>query len=228
MKLVTRSGWKARGPKCSEPVPAIDALVVHYSASNADELADHANCAGRVRAIQNYHMDSRDYCDIAYNFLFCKHGYIFEGRGWARKAGATGAANSHTVAVCFLGDDTAGRDDVTRAGRVAVADWLRAAEKHYPGAQAVKGHRDFMPTSCPGNELYNWVRTGAWRTLGLPRYRYELWARKKGKPALLVKSASFLPENAEGRAKKFLARVSARYAVLLATGRRPRIRKVEV
>ena len=112
MKLVDRSEWGARPPSCTSDLPPIDALVVHYTASGADEKADHANCAGRVKGIQSFHMSpspsdpTKPWCDIAYNFLFCKHGFVFEGRGWKNKSGATGADNSHTIAVCFLGDDT--------------------------------------------------------------------------------------------------------------------------
>lgn len=233
MKLVTRSAWGAKPARCFEPVPTIDALVVHYSASGADEQANHANCAGRVRGIQSYHQNTKGWCDVAYNFLFCKHGYIYEGRGWSRKSGATGDDNSHTVAVCFLGDDTAGRDDVTHAGREALGGWLRAASKHYDGRQAVRGHRDYMATACPGNELQSWIRTGDWKTIGLPRVRYELWARMpdkdgKLKPALLTKSPPVPLAKNMSRAKKFHARVASRYVFLLARGRRPNIRRVVV
>lgn len=193
-----------------------------------------------MRNIQRFHMGPGGLgsptggCDVGYNFLFCKHGFVFEGRGWRHKSGATGSANSHSVAICFLGDDTKGRDDVTFAGRVALSDWLRAAERHYSGAQTVRGHRDFMATACPGNELHNWVRTGAWKRLGLAKIRYELWARRKDpkdgklKPALFAKSSVVPPNQARDRATKFMARVGPQYITLLAAGRKPNIRKVFV
>lgn len=174
MRLVTRTAWGARDPNCTDPVPPITAVVVHYSAMNADEQADHANCAARVRGIQNYHMNTKGWCDIAYNFVLCKHGYVFVGRGWDNRSGATGDANDFSIAICFLGDDTEGRDDVTLAGRTALADFLRTAVAHYPGAQVVTGHRKYMSTSCPGDELWKFVTSGAWKTLG-NRVRFELW-----------------------------------------------------
>lgn len=182
MNLVTRSAWGAKPFTCSNPLPKIDTVVVHYTAANSDEQADHANCAGRVRAIQRFHMSpsasdpSKPWCDIAYNFLVCKHGFVFEGRGWARKSGATGAANSHSIAVCFLGDDTKDRDDVTDAGRKALGEWIRAARAKLNPRAAVKGHRDFMATACPGDELYAWIQSGGWRP---PRPVYDLYAGGK-------------------------------------------------
>jgi hypothetical protein len=158
--LVLRREWSARPPRSTlRLTPArIRYLVVHYSAFNGDEQSDHANCAGRVRAIQDFHMDSRGWADIAYNWLFCKHGYIFRGRGWPIMSAATSGANQFTVAACFLGDDTLGRDDVTLAGRQALSEIWRFVILNGPSVQGGRGHRDFSATRCPGDELYRIAR----------------------------------------------------------------------
>jgi hypothetical protein len=241
VNLVTRAQWGAKAFTCSTPVPPIDGLVVHYTAANADEQADHKNCAARVRGIQSFHMSSttsdptKPWCDIAYNFLVCKHGSIFEGRGWNRKSGATGAANSHTIAICFLGDDTADRDDVTAAGRIALSEWINLALTK-TGAKTVKGHRDYMSTSCPGNELEKWVNAGGWKTSVIKRVRFELWARHKvliggekvWRPYLVDKSITVPLVNAPDRSLKFETRVLAKRAALAARNRRPVTRRVIV
>lgn len=165
-RYVSRAGWSARKPK-ERPIvlrdTAVDTVVTHYSASNADEQADHKNCPARIRSTQDFHMDTRGWNDIAYNFLVCKHGWIFEGRGIDAKSAATGADNGHTLAVCFLGDDTAGRDDVTPAGRRALVEITRWIRQKRPSARRNAGHRDFMPTSCPGNELYDYITSAVFR-----------------------------------------------------------------
>jgi hypothetical protein len=159
-RLITRAKWGARPPVRVDKLPpaAVMALAVHYSASNADEQAEHANCAGRVRAIQRFHMETRGWNDVAYNHLVCKHGYTFQGRGIGVRSAATGPANGFTYAVCFLGDDTPGRDDVTNAGRVAIAHLLAFVRERTGRFVPAKGHRDYMATSCPGNQLYAWLR----------------------------------------------------------------------
>lgn len=161
VRYISRSGWAARSPQVPPTMlrdTAVDTIVFHYTAADADEQANHEACAGRVRGIQRFHLDSRKWNDIAYNFLVCKHGFIFEGRGLDVKSAATGADNSHTVAVCFLGDDTAHRDDVTVKGRQALVEITRWLQGRRQSIRLYRGHRDFMPTTCPGDEIYKYVR----------------------------------------------------------------------
>jgi hypothetical protein len=160
VRYVSRAGWKAAAPKSRPTVllaSRVDTIVYHYTAANSDEQENHSNCAGRVRGIQRFHQETRGWNDIAYNYLVCKHGYVFEGRGIEHKSAATGVENGHTLAVCFMGDDTVGRDDVTVRGRQALVEITRWIRQRRPAAKGLKGHRDYMATSCPGNELYQYI-----------------------------------------------------------------------
>ncbi len=161
-KWVSRAAWGARPPK-AHPVTllpsAVDTIVFHYTAAFADARDTHAECAVRVRGVQAFHQEGRGWNDIAYNFLVCKHGWVFEGRGIDAKSAATGNDNSHTLAVCFLGADAVGRDDVTSAGRSALVEITRWIRQRRPTASLYRGHRDFMSTSCPGQEIYGYIRS---------------------------------------------------------------------
>jgi hypothetical protein len=164
--LVTRKAWGARRPKTRQPqaASAIRFLVVHYSAMLADAVDDHAKCASRVVAIQHYHMTSDQLTpggasDIGYTWLVCHHGFIFKGRGWGVRQAATGPGNGESVAVCFLGGDRKNRRDVTPKARQAIRALRDFCERNGPNFQGCKGHRDYMSTSCPGNELYAFVKT---------------------------------------------------------------------
>jgi hypothetical protein len=183
MKLVTRAAWGARKPRSVTPLDPDDfkGAAVHYTAMDADRVWDHHDCASRVRGVQRFHMDTRGWQDIAYNFLVCQHGYVFEGRGWGvRSAGQTWGNDSH-VAVCFLGGDTA-RDDVTPAGRDALGEILRAI-----GGE-VRPHSYFSATPCPGDELRGYIETGAWKItkpwpVPLPKWTWAWMAWKlRGSP----------------------------------------------
>src|SRR5690348_2101767 len=83
MKLVTREQWGARTPVSTTYLASTLGVKVHYTGEyeSPELLADHAGCAGRVRAIQDHHMDGNGWDDIAYNHLVCGHGHVFEGRG---------------------------------------------------------------------------------------------------------------------------------------------------
>ncbi|MGH7376858.1 MAG: peptidoglycan recognition protein family protein [Candidatus Methylomirabilales bacterium] len=158
----TRAEWGARPPKSVQAIGTVRGVALHYSGSASDEQADHANCAGRVRGIQRYHMDTRGWADVAYNFLACLHGTVFEGRGFGHRSAAQGTndGNAHYLAVCFLGNDSAGRDDVTDAGRAALRYVVDQVRDDYLGAREVRPHSSFHATACPGDELRAWIAQG--------------------------------------------------------------------
>jgi hypothetical protein len=122
---------------------------------NADEQRLHRNCAARVRGMQRFHMETRGWLDVAYNHVFCRHGYVFVGRGFGARSAANGTndANDHYFAVCFLGDDSAGRADVTPEARRALRQLIAEYRRRYPKATQVRPHSDFVATQCPGDEL---------------------------------------------------------------------------
>jgi hypothetical protein len=103
-------------------------------------------------------MDTRGWADIAYNYLVCKHGYTFEGRGLGvRSAGqGTDAGNTAYHAVCFLGDDTPNRDDVTPDGRQALLE-TTLMTNGWSNATRVRPHSSFKATECPGDDLRTWI-----------------------------------------------------------------------
>ena len=172
MRVVGRTEWGARPPRQRDSLApeGVRGVAVHYTGMNADEQAEHANCAGRVRGIQRYHMETNGWFDIAYNHLVCKHGYVFEGRGFGVRSAANGTndANSAYFAACFLGDDTRGRDDVTEDGRRALAELVVAYRRRYLRAREVRPHSHFFATACPGDELRSFIATADWDELARP------------------------------------------------------------
>jgi hypothetical protein len=167
--FVLRKQWGAVPPKgaISRPKIAVAEIYVHYSASGADEQRNHRNCAARVRGIQHYHMSktpddpTKPWADIAYSLLFCEHGWVFRGRGLGIIPAATYMHNAHSVAICFLGNDDVGRDDVTPPGRDALARAVAHTDRWRGKILPVKGHRDAVKTECPGDQLYEWIHTKA-------------------------------------------------------------------
>ena len=164
MRTVSRAQWGARAPKCVTPLNrGLWGLAVHYSASDADEQADHANCAGRVKGIQRYHMDTQDWCDIAYNHLICAHGYVYTGRGYSTRSAANGTneGNSRYHAVCLLCNDDSGEREITAAVQQALVELRKEYLKRYPSAGETAGHRDLKNTACPGDEAYTFIKSPA-------------------------------------------------------------------
>jgi hypothetical protein len=164
--LVKRRAWgarRARGRERLDP-SLVRGVALHYSGMNSDEQAVHEQCAGRLRAMQRYHMEEKGWLDIAYGHVFCRHGYVFVGRGFGVRSAANGtrAANDRYFAVCFLGDDSAGRADVTPQAYAALAELLRSYDRRMRRPLVVRPHSDFVATPCPGVELRGYIKRKGW------------------------------------------------------------------
>lgn len=153
MEYVTRAQWGARPPKGVNYISRCDGIFVHYTAAPAPVGVEAEK--REVRGIQNYHMDSKGWLDIAYSWLVGQSGTIYEGRGWGISGGHTQNYNSISHAVCWLGNNEVPTDAALRSINIVVAENMR----RYPGGY-VKGHREVNSTSCPGDWLASWVRRG--------------------------------------------------------------------
>ncbi|WP_326646044.1 peptidoglycan recognition protein family protein [Streptosporangium sp. NBC_01755] len=157
MKLVNRGafGW---GPSDADPARPREGLVIHYDGSDQGLAGKaHSTCVTYWQNTRKFHMGAaRGWADIGYSFGCCPHGYVFEGRGLDRVQAAQPGGNSSHYSVTLMSgpgeDPTAAQVDAVRQLRV----WLMSKGM---GA-AVKGHRDFFATSCPGDRLYALVRNG--------------------------------------------------------------------
>jgi hypothetical protein len=161
--LVTRGEWGARPPNSVTGL-SVDTDTDHWGGPGFGAPFPHESCPAKVRAWQNFHMDSRGWSDIAYNAVACPHGFLFEGRGRGRRSAANGttAGNSGSYATCYLGGEG---DDFTEAGKRAMrasGNWLTRA-----GSRRL-GHRDWKSTTCPGGDIYAWVHAGQPITIPTP------------------------------------------------------------
>lgn len=156
--IIPRSTWAARPPTyvAYMKLPAPDFWQHHaadagvYGGADASRSAEQAYC----RAVQNYHMDSKGWSDIAYSFVEFPSGRIYEGRGWARTGGHTLNHNSTSHAVCAAGNY------MTLVPTVAMLEgtaWLVVEGRRLGKVSEwgmVGGHRDVGQTACPGDKLY--------------------------------------------------------------------------
>lgn len=170
-KLTTRAEWgaiPANGPPRYLDPAQIRGECWHYT-DGTSEPADkrfHFQCAGLVREVQRLHMDDRGFRDIAYNFLICIHGGIFEGRGFGIHSAGQGCepgdpgvslnGNDHYHAVCYIaGPKTELTDAAKRAYLALHADLHERYHKNSPNHDVI-GHRDLCQTDCPG-PVYPWI-----------------------------------------------------------------------
>lgn len=167
MKIVSRKNWGAQPPKdppTKLSLGQVRGMAVHYEGADRS-LTAHDKCDDVVRGIQEDHQETRGWDDIAYSFLVCRHGYVYEGRGWGVRTAANGTDDGNACfhAVCYLDDDAPDVKDVTPEALVALSEVIAECRKRGFGSE-VKPHRAFKPTSCPGEELTAWVARRGYET----------------------------------------------------------------
>jgi len=188
--IVTRSEWgaderiKRASGGCKRSFYPLKQLFVHHTAGSNRVY----NGAPTMRAIYAYHVRSRGWCDIGYNFVIDWDGTIFEGR-WARGyrpwevhdsedrrdfavSGAHVANfNSGSVGISLMGNfqSVAPPRKMGRSLKKLLA-WevdrhgLKPKGTHMFHGRRMKviaGHRDAGSTSCPGNKVY--AKLPKWR-----------------------------------------------------------------
>lgn len=163
--IVSRAQWEAVAPRSTAPFEApIEGGTTHWEGpgmwGSLWELA-HASCFEKVRGIQRYHMN-HEYVDIAYNYIVCPHGYVFEGRGLLNRSGAngTGHTNRRRHAICQL----RGVGDPFPTAMKNATEWTYA----HISARSKNCHRDIVATQCPGDDGCAHTRTFVLGTGPLP------------------------------------------------------------
>ncbi|MFF0344909.1 N-acetylmuramoyl-L-alanine amidase [Kribbella sp. NPDC004875] len=173
--MVSRRRWGAderlrahNGADCVRPkyTSTVQAAFVHHTADRNDYTR--TQVPAMVRAMYAYHVKSRGWCDLGYNFLVDRFGRVFEGRYGGAQLPVLGAhtasynANSFGVAVIGNFEKTPPPQAMLESTARVIA-WKLDANYRSPLAtivlggtrlHTVSGHRDTKATACPGTELY--------------------------------------------------------------------------
>jgi N-acetylmuramoyl-L-alanine amidase len=210
--IITRAEWgadesiKRATGGCKRSFSPLRQLFVHHTAGSNYDYSG----AATMRAIYAYHVQSRGWCDIGYNFVIDWRGHIFEGR-WARKyapwevhdsedhrnfavVGAhVGGYNTGSVGISLMGNFTnVGPPQAMKQSLKAMLAWeadrhgLNPTGRHtFNGRRmpVIAGHRNAGQTACPGNKVYS----------QLPKFRRktkELMGRGRKATTLSLKTSA--------------------------------------
>jgi len=161
--VVSRVEWGARKP--AKPFRAlrpgrVKGVVLHHSG-----VKDGPSSVAAVKAFESYHMDSRKWDGIAYNWLVDAAGAVFEGRGPGVRGAATKGWNARSESICYTGW---GYERVPDVALKAIQSVVDDVQFRYGGSLWVRGHRDVSSSTCPGDWLYDWLTDGAHVEQGPP------------------------------------------------------------
>lgn len=163
--MVSRNTWGAPGACPSPGYATVTHLVVHHSAG----VNTSSNWAQVVLSIWDFHVNTRLYCDVAYNYLIDPNGILYEGRGGGNNViGAHFCStNTGTMGVCLLGNfQEVEPTDAMLNTLAAVLAWKSCNSNIDPLTKSIHarstldlnhvcGHRDGCATECPGTNVYN-------------------------------------------------------------------------
>lgn len=145
----------------------ISKIIIHHTASTAN-LEDPEQA---IRNIYHWHAIGRGWGDIGYNYIIDTQGRIYEGRtGGEGVVGAhAGKSNVGSIGISVLGNYE--KSDIPQAAVVSLMQLIDEKAKIHgidPNGSSmfrgemsknILGHRDVMSTSCPGQYIYEKLRT---------------------------------------------------------------------
>lgn len=158
-EIISRKGWEAKPPKLvenvTEPVPYV---VIHHTYIPA-VCNTTKECKAAMRSMQSYHQDERGWNDIGYNFCIGGDGNIYEGRGWGKVGAHAPSYNDKSVGICFIGDYRTELPSRTmlKSGEKLIQCGMKLG--HISEDYKLIGHRQVRNTACPGDKLFEHIKT---------------------------------------------------------------------
>ena len=168
--IYSRAQWGADESirdKSSLRYGTISAGFVHHTVNANDYTEDQVPAI--IRSIYAYHVKSRGWSDIGYNFLVDRFGRIWEGRYGGIDRPVVGAHtlnyNDYSFAMSAIGNfETVRPSDVMLRAYGQLFAWKLSLHGVNPASMsqkvgsstfaAINGHRDAGSTACPGRYLY--------------------------------------------------------------------------
>ncbi|CAH1101152.1 unnamed protein product [Psylliodes chrysocephalus] len=157
--IISRQAWGAKAAKSKQnfaqnPPPYV---VIHHSETPSCTTSD--SCTRRVKNIQDFHINSRGWSDIGYNFLIGGDGNVYEGRGWGIRGAHVPKYNSRSIGICMIGNFQSSTPPSNQMEALKNLISCGTDSNKIASDYHLIGHRQGKDTDCPGDALYNLVKT---------------------------------------------------------------------
>ncbi|XP_034839406.1 peptidoglycan-recognition protein LE-like isoform X2 [Maniola hyperantus] len=158
LRIVSRTDWLAQPvegelDKLVQPVPWV--IITHTATENCHTQSQ---CVLRVRLIQTFHIESRGWYDIGYNFLIGGDGSVYYGRGWDYEGAHSKGYNKYSIGIAFIGtfnNDPPPKQQVEACEKIIKQGvQLGKLRKDYK----LFVHRQLMSTLSPGDKVIDIVK----------------------------------------------------------------------
>ncbi|XP_026758150.1 peptidoglycan-recognition protein LC-like isoform X1 [Galleria mellonella] len=159
LRIVSRTDWLAQPvenelDKIRQPVPWV--IITHTATESCHSQSE---CVLRVRLIQMFHIESRNWDDIGYNFLVAGDGSAYYGRGWDYIGAHTLGYNRYSIAIAFIGtfnNEAPPKKQIEACEKlIKLGVHLGKLSKDYK----LFAHRQLASTLSPGDKLFDIIKT---------------------------------------------------------------------
>lgn len=131
-----------------EPRDVTDQIVIHHTGNPTDDDLS-------AEEIHESHK-AQGWSGIGYHFVIRKDGTIERGRPMDTIGAHAYGENSHTIGIHVCGNFEIAEPTPEQIESCAIlVGWLTEKYELEVDENHVVGHRDLMPTACPGEALYN-------------------------------------------------------------------------
>lgn len=158
LRIVSRTDWLAQPVenelvKIRQPVPWV--IISHTATESCNTQSE---CVLRVRLIQMFHIESKKWDDIGYNFLVAGDGSAYFGRGWDYVGAHTLGYNKYSIGISFIG--TFNNDPPPKKQLDACIKLLDRGVALGKLAKNYKlfAHRQLASTLSPGDKLFDIIQ----------------------------------------------------------------------
>ena len=157
--VICRAAWGGKPFIKNKLTPhTISKITVHHTGV---QNTGNTRAIKRMKSIQAYHQAGKKWGDIAYHHIIDLNGNVYEGRPtWAR--GDTGTKYNTTghYLVCLHGHYSKQKPNKKQLDSL-VRVLAAASQKYGVKPSAIRGHKDYAATSCPGTSLYSKIKDGS-------------------------------------------------------------------
>ncbi|XP_055713221.1 peptidoglycan-recognition protein LE-like [Phlebotomus papatasi] len=157
-RIVDRRSWLAQPPLeppvyVTEPFPYV--IIAHTATESGYNQAE---MIYMVRIVQSFHIESRGWDDIGYNFLIGGDGNVYEGRGWRKMGSHTFGYNRKGLGISFVGTfmNMLPPQVSLDCCKLLIAKGVR--EGYIAPDYKLLGHCQCIPTESPGKMLYEEIK----------------------------------------------------------------------
>lgn len=159
LHIINRLNWLAQDPvgeidRLDGPVKLV--IISHTATQSALTQAENVHL---VRLVQTFHIESKKWYDIGYNFLVGCDGIVYEGRGWGAVGAHTFGYNNVAIGISFVGCfmNVLPNEAALYQAKALIEHGVAIGEidKDY----VLVGHCQCCPTESPGMMLFNEIKT---------------------------------------------------------------------